>query len=442
MATIMRGSTEDQASNPAVEAGLLTARLRSELRRLFPSLKERDLTAVITGERGDGALTRHGIEEYVSDCVIVLDHLVSDQISTRRIRVLKYRGSLHGTDEYPFLIGARGISVQPITSVSLEHGVSNERVSMGVARLDGLLGHGAYRRSSVLISGMTGTGKTTLTAQFCDAACRRGERALYCGFEESPAKLLRNVASAGIDLGQWVERGLLKLRCIRPTRLGLEAHLTAIQELVDEFGPEVVVVDPITDLIGLGTDSEVSSILTRQVDFLLSRGVTALFTSRFPDGTREPENHLVASLIDTWILLDVIEGNGEYNRVMSVRKSRGMAHSNQVREYVLTDHGIELTDVYLGPHGVLTGAARSTQEAKERSDGVDREEDCEQRRVNLEHQRRSMEAQVAALRREFAEEADAVTRFLSRGSESRDDGAEQRLKQGRLRHSDPLEVTR
>jgi circadian clock protein KaiC len=416
-----------------------TATLRSELRRLFLWLKARGVTALITGERGNGMLTRHGIEEYVSDCVIVLDNLVTEQTSTRRLRVLKYRGSLHGTDEYPFLIGEHGISVQPITSLGLQHGVSSEQVSMGVDRLDVMLGGlGPYRGSSVLVSGTAGTGKSTLAAQFCDAACGRDDRAIYFAFEESQDQIIRNMTSVGMDLAQWVEQGLLQFRCVRPSLLGLEAHLSAMQTLVDDFDPAVVVLDPISDLVGVGTGRDVAAMLTRQVDFLKGKGVTALFTSLGSEVQHEPTDHLVASLIDTWLHVRTLEGNGEHNRALSVLKSRGMAHSNQVREFLITDRGVELADVYVGPQGVLTGSARSAQEAKERSDAVARQEDLEQRRASLQRQRQAVQAQVAVLWSEFEDEADVVTRLLSRGTTGREEGAEQRLEQGRLRRSDPL----
>jgi circadian clock protein KaiC len=421
-----------------------TATLRSELRRLFAWLKGRGVTVVITGERGDGLLTRHGIEEYVSDCVIVLDHLVSEETSTRRLRVLKYRGSLHGTNQYPFLIGERGISVQPITSLGLQHPVSSERVSTGVGRLDAMLGgQGPYRGSSVLVSGTAGTGKSTLAAQFCDAACARGERAIYFAFEESQDQIVRNMSSVGMDLAHWVRESLLLFRCVRPSRLGLEAHLLAMQNLVEDFDPAVIVMDPISDLLGSSTSTSssgrgVTAMLTRQVDFLKGRGVTALFTNLASDGKQEPVDQLVASLIDTALLVRTLEGNGEHNRVLSVQKSRGMPHSNQVREFLLTDRGIELADVYVGPQGVLTGSARSAQEASELSDAVQRQEDLQQRRSNLDRQRQSVEAQVAVLWREFEDESDAVNRLLSRGATGREEGAEQRLEQGRLRSSDEL----
>jgi circadian clock protein KaiC len=413
------------------------ATLRSEIQRLFVWLKARGVTVVITGERGDGQLTRHGIEEYVSDCVIVLDHLVNEETSTRRLRILKYRGSLHGTNEFPFLIGEHGISVQPITSLGLQHTVSSERVSTGVDRLDVMLGGGGpFRGSSVLVSGTAGTGKSTLAAQFCDAACSRGERAIFFAFEESQDQIIRNMSSVGMDLGRWVREGLLMFRCVRPSLLGLEAHLLAVQNLVEDFEPSVVAMDPISDLAGSGSNRSVSAMLTRQVDFLKAREVTALFTNVASDGRPEVGDQMIESLIDTALLVRALEGNGEHNRVLSVLKSRGMAHSNQVREFLLTDRGIALADVYVGPQGVLTGSARSAQEAQEHSDAMERQEDLHQRRANLERQRQSVEAQVAVLWREFEDESKAVNRLLTRGATGREEGVEQRLVQGRLRSSD------
>jgi circadian clock protein KaiC len=417
-----------------------TAVLRAELRRLFGWLKERGVTAVITGERGDGTLTRYGIEEYVSDCVIVLDHRVTEQTSTRRLRILKYRGSLHGTNEYPFLIGESGISVLPVTSPGLRNTVSTQRVSTGVARLDAMLGGGGfYRGSTVLVSGSAGTGKSTLAAQFCNAACSRGERAMYFAFEESEAEILRNMASVGIDLQRWVDAGLLRFQCFRPSLLGLEAHLFAVQKFVTEFEPTVVVKDPASDLFRVGTVADVSAMLARQVDFLKAKGVTSLFTSLSAFGDPAHAGEQVASLVDTWLVVKTMEGNGEYNRILSVLKSRGMAHSNQIREFLLTGQGIELADVYVGPQGVLTGSARQAQEAKERSDGAAWQEDLEQRRVNLERRRESVEAEVADLWREFENEADIVGRLLSHGSTGVEDRAGQRAEQGRLRRADPSE---
>lgn len=414
-----------------------TAILRSELHRLFAWLKDRGVTAVITGERGDGTLSRHGIEEYVSDCVIVLDHRVTEQTSTRRLRILKYRGSLHGTNEYPFLIGEEGVSVLPVTTRGLDHEVSTERVSTGVPRLDVMLGdHGFFRGSTVLVSGTAGTGKSTLAAQFCDATCRRGERASYFAFEESQAEIIRNMSSVGIDLQQWVYAGLLEFKCSRPSILGLEAHLFSMQRSVNVFQPTVVVMDPVSDFLRVGTAAEVAAMLMRQVDYLKGRGVTALFTSLNSEDEPVRADQQLASLVDTWLHVQNTEGNGERNRVLYVRKSRGMAHSNQIREFLLTGQGIELADVYVGPQGVLTGSARQAQEAMERSDGLARLEDLEQRRHHLERRREAVAAQTAALWRDFEDEADVVERLLTHGSTGTEDQADQRVAQGRLRHAD------
>ncbi len=302
---------------------------------------------MVTGERGDGSLTRYGIEEYVSDCVIVLDHRVSEQTSTRRLRVLKYRGSLHGTNEYPFLIGSNGVSVLPITSIGLQHRASLKRVSSGVESLDEMLGgEGLYRGSSVLISGTAGTGKSTIAAQFCAAACSRGERALYFAFEESEPQIIRNMLSVGIDLQRWVDEGLLFFRCVRPSLLGLEAHLASMQEVVAGFKPEVVVMDPISDLLHSGDGEEVFDMLTREVDYLKSNGVTAVFTSLNVIRDAENNEQQIGSLIDTWVMAKLEEHNGARHRVIYVLKSRGMAHSHEIREFVLSHDGLEVADVY------------------------------------------------------------------------------------------------
>jgi circadian clock protein KaiC len=414
------------------------ALLRSELRRLFVWLKDQGVTAVITGERGDGTLTRHGIEEYVSDCVIVLDHRVTEQTSTRRLRILKYRGSLHGTNEYPFLISAAGISVVPVTSPALRHRVSAERVSTGVTRLDAMLGDGGFfKGSAALVSGTPGTGKSTLAAQLCDDACRRGNRAMYFAFEESEEEIIRNMSSVGMDLKRWVDAGLLQFRCSRPSLLGLEAHLFTMQKVVASFDPAVVVMDPVSDLLRSGSEADVAAMLTRQIDFLKARDVTSMLTSLQAEGAAARADVQIASLVDTWIQVRSMEGNGEHNRIVYVLKARGMANSNQIREFLITGQGIELADVYVGADGVLTGSARQAQEAKERSASTAREEDLEQRGVELERRRESVEAQVAALWRDFEAEADIVGRLLSHGSVRVEDRADQRAEQGRLRQADP-----
>ncbi len=413
------------------------ATVRSELRRLFGWLKERGVTAVVTGERGEGALTRHGIEEYVSDCVIVLDHRVIEQTSTRRLRILKYRGSLHGTNEYPFFIGEHGLSVLPITSLGLQHAVSEERVSTGNARLDGMLGGpGVFRGSSILVSGTAGTGKSTIVAQFCEAACARGERALYIAFEESAPQIIRNMASVGIDLARWMAAGLLQFHCVRPSVLGLEAHLLAMQTLVEDFQPSLVAMDPITNLIGAGQGIEVSAMLTREIDYLKGQGITAIFSGLSSGSELTSSDQQIASLIDTWLLVKAIDGNGERNRALYILKSRGMAHSNQVREFLITDDGIEFIDVYVGQHHVLTGSARASQEADERSKATALKQDIEQRQLNLERRRKSVEAQAAIMWREFQAEADIVERLRQQGSSAGEVREEERVEQGRLRSAD------
>ncbi|MET0508361.1 MAG: circadian clock protein KaiC, partial [Burkholderiaceae bacterium] len=383
--------------------------LRAEFRRLLRWLKDMGVTAVITAERGAGTLTRHGLEEYVSDCVILLDHRVDDQISTRRLRVVKYRGSTHGTNEYPFLIDEGGISVMPITSVGLEHDVTDERVSSGVPRLDTMLGGaGYYRGSTVLLSGTAGTGKTTLAAAFAEATCRREERCLYFAFEESPSQLVRNMRSVGIDLEHWVRKGLLRFSASRPTTHGLETHLATVHRVVCGFAPRAVVLDPITTLSSAGIVRDSYAVLTRLVDFLKSQGITLLMTSLSPSGeTREHSAEGITSLVDTWLLVRDVELGGERNRGLYVLKSRGMAHSNQIREFVLSERGIELLDVYLGPEGVLTGSMRHAQEAHERADAVLRQQDVEARLRERQRRRARLEARIATLREDFeASEAE------------------------------------
>jgi len=323
--------------------------VRAELQRLFRWLKNKGVTAIITAERGDGTLTRFGLEEYVADCVILLDHRVSDQMSTRRLRIVKYRGSLHGTNEYPFLITKDGISVLPITSLGLDHKASRERISSGIKELDDMLdGKGFYRGSSILLSGTAGSGKTSLAAAFVDAACQRSERCLYFAFEESTSQVLRNMRSIGIDLAPHVKKGLLQYHVARPTLYGLEMHLVTMYDLIKEHKPEIVVLDPITDFFAVGSKAEVKATLTRIIDFLKTNQITALFTSYTSEEDGLDQSIVgISSLIDAWISLRNLESNGERHRGLFVLKSRGMAHSNQIRSYHLTDDGIKIGAVDL-----------------------------------------------------------------------------------------------
>jgi circadian clock protein KaiC len=382
--------------------------LRAELRRLFGWLKQKGVTAVITAEQGNGRFTRHGLEEYVSDAVIFLDHRIENQLSTRRLRVVKYRGSPHGTNEYPFLIGKDGFEVLPITSLGLKHVASSERISTGVARLDAMFGgQGFYRGSTVLISGTAGSGKTSLGAHFVNAACGRGEKCLYFAFEESESQVMRNMLSIGIDLKPWVKSGLLKFEAIRPSQYGLETHLASMYQKVRAFDPKVVVIDPITDLVTLGSALEVKAMLVRLIDFLKARETSSLFTSLTTGGNVVEQSEVgISSLIDTWLLVREIEMNGERMRGLIILKSRGMAHSNQVREFLLTDHGVELVDVYLGPNGALMGTARMAQEANLLAEAEASRQELERRQMALERKRKLIEAQITALQFELSGEED------------------------------------
>jgi circadian clock protein KaiC len=412
--------------------------LRAELRRLFRWLKKKGMTAIITGERGENALTRHGLEEYVSDCVILLDHRVSNQISTRRLRIVKYRGSTHGTNEFPFLIDERGLSVMPITSLGLKHTVTSQRISTGIPRLDTMLGgKGYFRGSSILISGTAGTGKTSIAAHFVDAACRRGERSVFFAFEESPSQIIRNMHSIGIDLQQWVKKGLLQFHAERPTVYGLEAHLASMHKLIEELKPRIVVVDPVTNLGSVASEADVKAMLIRLLDLIKFNQITALFTTlTAATGSLELTEVGISSLADTWLLLRDIEIGGERNRGLYILKSRGMAHSNQIREFLLTDKGVDLIDVYVGPSGVLTGSARISQETQERDSEWVREREIERRKLNVETKRKALEAQIASLRAQFQAEEQELKK-LTEQEEMRQRGVSQlREKIARMRKED------
>jgi len=385
--------------------------LRAELQRLLRWLKRKNVTTIITAERGEGSLTRQGLEEYVSDCVILLDHRVNEQASIRRLRIVKYRGSTHGTNEYPFLIDEDGFSVLPVTSLGLNYVSSPDRISTGVPRLDTMLsGKGYFRGSTMLVSGTAGTGKTSIAAQFAEAACTRGERVLFFTFEESPSQLMRNMCSIGINLEPWVKKGLLQFHATRPTLYGLETHLATSIKLINKYDPNIVILDPINGFVIGENQTEVKTMLLRLVDFLKMKRVTAFFTSLTSAGDiMEMSDVYISSLIDTWLLVRDIEIGGERNRGLYILKSRGMAHSNQIREFKLTDHGIELLDVYVGADGVLTGSARLSQETKDEAEQLLRQQEIGSKQFGLERKREAMEAQIVVLRSEFeAAESDAL----------------------------------
>ena len=397
--------------------------IRSELQRLFLWIKDQGLTAIVTGEQGERTLTRYGLEEYVADCVITLDNRVVNQISTRRIRVVKYRGSKHGSDEYPFLISEDGITVLPVTSLSLRHIASSDRVSTGIERLDTMLGgKGFYRGSSILITGEAGTGKSSLIAAYLDAACRRKERCLYFAFEESESQIIRNMRSIGYDLQQWVDADLLRFHAIRPTAYGLEMHLAIMTKLIQEFEPKAVAIDPISNLFTIGDDIQVRSMLMRMIDYLKLKEITSLYTNLTTEQgptqySVETTQAHVSSLMDSWIGLKTIEGNGERNRALYLLKSRGMAHSNQVREFILSENGIGLIDAYIGSEGVLLGSARTVQEIKDRAGKLAREQEIARKQRNLELKKRSMETDIIALKEKYAEEEREVEILMEQDKE-------------------------
>jgi len=415
-----------------------TAILRAELDRLFRWLKEKGVTAIVTGERGEKSLTRFGLEEYVADCVILLDHRVEGQMATRRLRIVKYRGSTHHTSEYPFLIDEGGISILPVTSMGLKHEAAAERVPSGVARLDAMMeGKGYYRGSSVLVSGTAGAGKTSLAAHFACAATARGERCMWFAFEESSSQIIRNMRSIGIDLEPAVRRGMLRFHAERPTIYGLEMHLVTMHKLVNEFKPQVVVIDPVSNFTALGSGAEVKAMLTRLIAFIKTEGITALFTNLTAgDTSLEATDVGISSLMDTWLVMRYMQHGAERNRFLAILKSRGMAHSNQTREFLLTEQGMELRDVYVGPSGdLLAGGARDALEAQEKAQALVGKQRTEGTKRALESKRQALEAQIAALRAEFeveqAEAAKTVGQDQTRAGVLAGDRAQMaRLRQG------------
>jgi circadian clock protein KaiC len=411
--------------------------LRSELRRLFEWLKSKGVTAIITGERGEGTLTRYGLEEYVADCVILLDNRVHDQLSTRRLRIVKYRGSAHGTNEYPFIIDEQGITVMPITSSGLEHAASTGRMTTGIPDLDQMLeGKGYFKGSSILVSGMAGSGKSTVAAHFADGTCASGHRCIYFAMEESWSQIIRNMRSVGIDLQKWGDRKLLRFSARRPSLFGLETHLAAMYRDVTDFDPAAVVIDPMSALLGAGETGDVHSMVLRLVDFLKSRDVTALFTNLGVSSETATTEIQISSLMDVWLLLYNRESNGEHNRQLYLLKSRGMAHSNQVREFILSSEGIKLRDAYIGPEGVLTGSARLAQEAKDKAAILLREQDLQRRSRDLERKRREIAAQIEILQAQLASEVSEVQLLNREGAAREDQLAADRVAMGVSRRAE------
>jgi circadian clock protein KaiC len=390
--------------------------VRAELRRLFRWLKSRGVTAVITGEKGIGTITRHGLEEYVADCVILLDHTVYKRIATRRLRIVKYRGSAHGSDQFPFLIQKNGISVLPITSLNLEHTVSKERISSGIKRLDFMLdGKGFYRGSSVLVSGTAGTGKTTVAAHFAVEACKRGEKVLFFAFEESGNQIARNMLSVGIDLEPCIRNGTLKVYASRPTAYGLEMHLATMHMMITTFKPAIIIVDPISNLIASGAVAEVKSMLIRLIDFIKIKHITAMFTdliSETSGGFSEGTDIGISSLMDTWILLNTLENNGERNRGIYVLKARGIKNSNQIREFVITSKGVNIVDVYSGSDGVLTGTARAAQETLDKVSHLLRNQETERKHRELKRKKLMFEYETALLKSKYESEEDELKKAI------------------------------
>ena len=387
--------------------------LRAELRRLFAWLKDRGLTAIITGERGQGTLTRSGLEEYVSDCVILLDNRVEDQITTRRLRIVKFRGSAHGTNEFPFLLDDHGITVVPLSSAGVGHVISDDLVSTGVSGLDAMMGpHGIYRGSSMLISGVAGSGKSILGASFAAATCAVGERCIFFSFEEAAEQLVRNVASGGVELQQYIEADLLRIETQRPSSYGFEMHLAHMQRELDRFRPTAVIIDPVTSF--RGPDSEVHALLLRMLDMLKTRGITTIFTSLTNSAERTSQADFgLSSLMDVWVSLVDIESNGERNRGLYVLKSRGMNHSNQIREYLLTNDGVKLVDAYLGVAGVLTGSARLAQQAQATIESLHQREEIARRRREIASRRAVTERQIAELQVEIESQEAEVARLIA-----------------------------
>ncbi|MDO8179975.1 MAG: circadian clock protein KaiC [Undibacterium sp.] len=412
--------------------------IREEIRRLLHWLKARGLTVIITAESGITNLTRDGMEEYVSDCVILLENRVTRHATTRLLRIVKYRGSAHGSNEYPFLITEKGISVLPITALSLDLPVSEERISTGVPRLDSMLGgKGYFRGSTILVSGPPGSGKSSLAAKFAQATCAKGERCLYFSLEEPRNQIIRNMRSVGIDLQPLLDSELLQFVMTRPSLYGLEMHLAKFHQAINEFKPSTVIFDPISTLHSLEDPTALKSMLLRLVNFLKSQQITSNFVTLSGHAATPTTPDIgISSIIDTWLQLRDIETNGERNRLMLVLKSRGMSHSNQMREFTLSEHGIELSDVYTGSAGVLTGSARLGQEAQEKLIALTHKYDIEYRTLELDRKRKLKDAQIAAIEAEFNAHQAELARLTELDRQGAIQSSETNRKMSKLRQSD------
>ena len=423
-------------------SGLANANIvRAEIRRLFHWLKDEGVTAVITGERGDNTLTRQGLEEYVSDCVIKLDQKTFEDIATRTLQVVKYRGSRHSNNEYPFLIEETGISVLPVTSLKLDHVVSNERISTGIAQLDEMFGgQGYYRGSSILVTGRAGTGKTTLAGYFAQATCLRGERCLYLATEESPQQILRNLNSIGLDLAPYVEQGLLQFDAVRPTNYNLEMRLFKIHRWIQEFQPSTVIIDPMSNLILTGSLMQTKNFFMRLIDYLKSKQIT-IFLSNLTAGDADHDHEQtevgVSSLMDTWLELQTLKVNGERNRIIYALKSRGMMHSNQVREFIVTNEGVKLVEVYLGGGKVLTGTERINQELNEQYAAKKRRQNFEQKKREYEQEKKRLQAQINDLQMQLLNREAELNLLSEEEQEEEKALLQNRTFMARLRHLNP-----
>jgi circadian clock protein KaiC len=414
------------------------AAVRQSFERLFRWLKNRQITSVITAEDDGHGRSRHGFEDYIADCVVHLDHRIVHQVSTRTLRVVKYRGSGHSANEYPFLIDENGIHVAPLSAAGLQHPVSTDRASTGIPRLDAMLGGaGYYRGTTALISGTPGAGKSSLAAHYMDAACARGEHVLVFSYEESPDQTMRNMGSIGFDLKRWVNADALQFLAARPSMYGLEMHLAVMTKAITRFGPQSVVIDPISNLVRAGNEDEAQSVVVRLIDFLKTRGITTILTHPTTDISATTHSNLaISSIVDTWILLETVQSGGERNRQLFILKSRGMAHSNQVREFHITSRGVELVDVYDGPQGVLTGAARATREAEERAARLTRAQEVERQRRNMVRRQQAIEAQIAALQADLEAELAESARVIGESEELEQQLSNERAAMARHRRAD------